>query len=678
MIAFACPHCDRKLSVKDEFAGRIGNCPHCKQRLQVPAGAAGAFGRTHTEAPGDQAEDPTLPPTAYGPPPQAAGERLDFLAPPQGPGELGRLGSYRVLKVLGAGGMGMVLQAEDPVLKRIVALKVMRPELAAQADARERFLREAQATAAIEHPHIVHLYQVGEDRGVPYLAMPFLKGEPLDERLKRQKKLPAAEVIHLGRQIAEGLAAAHEHGLIHRDIKPANLWLEPTEQGGSWVKILDFGLARAVKGDDGQLTKSGAIMGTPAYMAPEQARGQKVDGRCDLFSLGGVLYRMLTGELPFKGDDTISLLMALATEAPRPVTDFVADAPPPLVDLIQRLLSKEPEQRPASARTVADALAEMETERTQRLPAATAAAPPGARETVRPTREEGEAPEASPRRGGRPAGRPTGCRRDRFYPTVRRRETGPCPHGGCVSLGFGQGNDQQHRHEADADRARHVLDGFPQVRGGPQRRRTPARGRSHQTLLHRRVRGHRRSVCGVRQGNRLSDRRREDRGRELYADVRRGMEDGRESNVENPRLRANRRPSGCLRELVRRGGLHPLADRERMQVVRPALGGAVGVLLPRRARTKFSFGDDPAKAAEYAWTTDNAAGASHPVGQKKPNAWGLFDMHGNAGEWCHDWYDKDYYRNGPREDPIGPRAGRTRVTRGGGWRTPIMRKPPPQ
>src|SRR5262249_37225718 len=156
---------------------------------------------------------------------------------------------------------------------------------------RQRFLREAQATAAIEHHHIVHIYQVGEDRGVPFLAMPFLKGETLHQRLKREGRLPLAEAVRIARQMAEGLAAAHEHGLIHRDIKPANVWLET---GSGWVKIVDFGLARATA-DDVNLTKEGTIVGTPAFMAPEQARSGTVDARCDLFSLGAVLYRMCTG-----------------------------------------------------------------------------------------------------------------------------------------------------------------------------------------------------------------------------------------------------------------------------------------------------------------------------------------------------------------------------------------------
>jgi formylglycine-generating enzyme required for sulfatase activity/tRNA A-37 threonylcarbamoyl transferase component Bud32 len=289
---------------------------------------------------------------------------LDFLAPAEKPGELGRLGPYRVVKVLGAGGMGMVLQAEDPLLKRTVALKVMRPELAAKETSRQRFLREAQATAAVEHPYIVPIHQVGEDRHVPFIAMPFLKGQTLDARLRREKKLAVAEAVRIARQTAEGLAAAHKNGLIHRDIKPANLWLE-AETG--WVKILDFGLARATS-DDVDLTKltaSGTIVGTPAFMAPEQAMGKPVDGRCDLFSLGAVLYRMLAGRLPFQGSDTMSILMALANDTPKPLQELNADVPAPLADLVMQLLAKDPAQRPASAAAVAEALAHWEQEKTQ-------------------------------------------------------------------------------------------------------------------------------------------------------------------------------------------------------------------------------------------------------------------------------------------------------------------------
>ncbi len=165
---------------------------------------------------------------APGPSGKPAAELTEFLAPAQAPDEIGRLGPYRVLAVLGHGGMGVVFRAEDPQLARLVALKAMLPAVARQPSARERFFREARAAAALKHQHIVSIYQVGEDRGAPFLAMEFLEGEPLDVRIAREGKLPAAEIVRIGRQIAQGLAAAHDKGLIHRDIKPANIWLERT------------------------------------------------------------------------------------------------------------------------------------------------------------------------------------------------------------------------------------------------------------------------------------------------------------------------------------------------------------------------------------------------------------------------------------------------------------------
>jgi hypothetical protein len=311
----------------------------------------------------------------------------DFLAPPRaadeqgrpGPGfarrgigrvprpkaqaldELGRLGPYRVLRVLGAGGMGIVFLAEDMQLQRQVALKAMRPVLAVSKSARERFLREARAAAAIKHDHIVTVYQVGEDRGIPFLAMELLEGESLDARLGREGKLPVAEVLRLGLEMALGLAAAHRHGLIHRDITPANVWLEalPGERGASAprprAKILDFGLARATA-EDGRLTQQGVVLGTPAYMAPEQGQGRAVDERSDLFSLGCVLYRMATGTAPFAGADVISTLLAVASEDPRPPHEVEPALPAALSALIMELLAKDPAARPASAQAVGETL----------------------------------------------------------------------------------------------------------------------------------------------------------------------------------------------------------------------------------------------------------------------------------------------------------------------------------
>jgi serine/threonine protein kinase len=217
--------------------------------------------------------------------PAPAEDELSFLETPQAQDELGRLAHYRVLKELGRGGMGCVLLAEDTKLQRHVALKVMLPRFARDARAKERFLREARAAARIKHDHVITIFQVDEANGVPFIALEFLEGAPLDKYLKNKGALPLALALRIAREMAEGLAAAHQQGLIHRDIKPGNVWLEAPK---GRVKILDFGLARAAA-DDTHLTQSGAIVGTPAFMAPEQARGEKVDGRCDLFSLGVVL-----------------------------------------------------------------------------------------------------------------------------------------------------------------------------------------------------------------------------------------------------------------------------------------------------------------------------------------------------------------------------------------------------
>jgi serine/threonine protein kinase/Leucine-rich repeat (LRR) protein len=280
-----------------------------------------------------------------------------FLEPPTAAGELGWLGGYRILQVLGRGGMGVVFRAEDARLKRTVALKVMLPTLSGDPDLGKRFLREAQAMAAVEHDHVVRIYQVGEDRGVPFLAMEFLRGEPLSERLKRDRLLPPAEVLRVGREIALALAAAHATGLIHRDIKPGNVWLE--ERTPPRVKVLDFGLARAA-GQDTHLTRQGAIVGTPGYMAPEQAQGRAVDHRADLFSLGAMLYQLSCGRQPFQGPDMISTLMLVTMHQPDAPAKLNARVPPALSDLVMRLLEKEPARRPGSASMVAEMLRNLE------------------------------------------------------------------------------------------------------------------------------------------------------------------------------------------------------------------------------------------------------------------------------------------------------------------------------
>jgi predicted hydrocarbon binding protein/predicted Ser/Thr protein kinase len=284
------------------------------------------------------------------------GEPFVFLKPPQRDDELGRVGEYRILKLIGQGSMGVVFQAEDTRLDRLVALKFMHPHFAADSTMRERFLQEAKAMASIKSEHIVTVWETGVAQGVPFLAMEFLEGDTLEEYHKKVGHLTVQQIVQIGRETAQGLAAAHARGLIHRDIKPSNLWLEaPTGR----VKILDFGLARVATGSR-QISQVGTIVGTPAFMAPEQARGEVVDYHADLFSLGCVFYLLCTNDLPYKGTDILSTLMALATHDPQPPEQISAKIPTALSDLIMQLLRKEPIRRPESSTMVAQMLAAIE------------------------------------------------------------------------------------------------------------------------------------------------------------------------------------------------------------------------------------------------------------------------------------------------------------------------------
>jgi serine/threonine protein kinase len=278
---------------------------------------------------------------------------LKIFAPPKAPEELGRLGDYAILGLLGEGGMGAVFVAEDLTLNRRIALKVMRPEIAANPKARDRFLREAKSVAKLQNDHVVPIFYVGKEGGVLFITMPLLQGETLDQRLRRGPALTMADIMKVGRQAAEGLAAAHELNLIHRDIKPANLWLE-YKHSDFRVKILDFGLAKLTAATD-NVTGSGSFLGTPGFMSPEQIDSLTLDGRTDLFSLGCVLYRLATGKQPFNAATLTALLRATAEHVPASPHQLNAGIPLAFSQLIMRLLQKKPETRYASARDLVSA-----------------------------------------------------------------------------------------------------------------------------------------------------------------------------------------------------------------------------------------------------------------------------------------------------------------------------------
>lgn len=283
--------------------------------------------------------------------PAAIQNVIGVLAPTDDPQMLGRIGNYEIAGAVGAGGMSVVLKAFDSTLNRYVAIKVLAPHLATSGAARKRFAREAQAAAAIVHDNVIAIHGVDEAKGLPYLVMPYVKGDSLQKRINDEGPLELKEVLRIAKQTAAGLAAAHAQGLVHRDVKPANILLA---DGVERVTITDFGLARAA--DDASLTVSGTIAGTPQYMSPEQARGETVDQRSDLFSLGSVIYAMCTGRAPFRADSSLGVLRRISDARPRPIHEVNADIPPWMCKLVERLHAKAPEDRYSSALAVEEDL----------------------------------------------------------------------------------------------------------------------------------------------------------------------------------------------------------------------------------------------------------------------------------------------------------------------------------
>ena len=265
---------------------------------------------------------------------------LDSLAPTDDPEMLGRVDDYEIIGVVGVGGMGAVLKGFDRSLRRVVAIKIMAPHLAGSGSARTRFQREARAAAAITHDNVIDIYGVSEANGLPYLVMPFARGASLQKRIDGGGPLSVAEVLRIGRQIAAGLMAAHEQGLVHRDIKPANILLN---DGIERLLITDFGVARAM--DDASMTRTGVIAGTPQYMSPEQARGESVDYRSDLFSLGSILYTACTGRPPFRSEAAYGILRRITDDNPRPIREINPDIPDWLCRIVDRLMAKHPADR---------------------------------------------------------------------------------------------------------------------------------------------------------------------------------------------------------------------------------------------------------------------------------------------------------------------------------------------
>ena len=265
---------------------------------------------------------------------------------------LDRIGKYRVVGRIGEGAMGEVYKAHDPLLNRYVAVKTISPALAANAEFRRRFQREAQSAAQLNHPNVVTIFDFGEEpgTGLTYMAMEYLEGQDLRSAIRSHGIAHLGQKLSVIEQLCEGLAFAHSRGVVHRDLKPGNIHLQPNGQ----VKVLDFGLARL---GGSELTRTGTVLGTPNYMAPEQVRGQKADARCDVFSLGSVFYEILTGRRAFDAASMAEVLQSICDREPEPIRRCAPETPAALVAIVERALRKKPEERFADAGEMSRALA---------------------------------------------------------------------------------------------------------------------------------------------------------------------------------------------------------------------------------------------------------------------------------------------------------------------------------
>jgi eukaryotic-like serine/threonine-protein kinase len=684
---------------------QLAHAPHQGPAATIVAGKDSNHGDFPDGADSVFHGDGPLPPNQDNPADEIP---LGYLQPPTRPGSLGRLAHYEILEVVGRGAFGTVLKAFDDRLERVVAIKVMALELAATSPARKRFLREARASAAIRHEYVVSVYAV-EETPIPYLVMEYVPGQTLQQRLDEKGPLEVPEVLRLGAQIAEALAAAHARDLIHRDIKPGNILLETGIH--ERVKITDFGLARAA--DDASMTQSGMIAGTPLYMAPEQALGHKLDQRADLFSFGSVLYQMVSGRPPFRAPTTLAVLKRVADETPRPISEIIPETPVWLCDIISKLHAKNPDDRYQSAREVAYVLANCEAQ----------------------LKAHSELKEFS------------------FIPRAKARHRGAWKWVGAAVLVLpllacgAYTLTHWPQPEAANGKAGNASTPAPKEltadsaadsawRGWPADAPPPAiapfdaaKAREHQEAWAKHL------GVPVEITNSI--------GMKLVLIPPGEFMMGSPTELINEELKTapkddkwylDRLPGEGPRHLVRITrpfylGMYPVTQEEYQRVMgaSPSEFSATGkskdrvtgkdtkqfpvemvswqdtdefcsrltempaekaagrwYRLPSEAqweyacragnagRCFFSTVSDDKMAAEnllpdYAWFSNNSGGQPHAVGGRRASPWGLYDVYGNVWEWCQDWHTNDYYARSPTDDPAGPPGGSRRVFRGGSW-----------
>ena len=323
---------DNTGDVNSDIFSHVESCAECRKRLDALSGSESFDSDARKMLAGFIELNSSVDSFAQSP---AESSIISCLAPPSHPEMLGRLGRYEIERVIGSGGMGVVFKGFDTELNRPVAIKVLAQHLSHSGAARRRFEREAKAAAAVVHEHVVAIHNVETEGDTPFLVMSYVAGESLQSRVERDGPLEVKKALRIGSQIAAGLQAAHDQGVVHRDIKPGNILLET---GVERALVTDFGLAQTI--DEASLTQTGIVAGTPHYMSPEQAIGKPTDPRSDLFSLGSVLYFMMTGKPPFRAAKAMGVLNRICHETHTPVWQDFPEVSDELSDVIDRLLEK--------------------------------------------------------------------------------------------------------------------------------------------------------------------------------------------------------------------------------------------------------------------------------------------------------------------------------------------------
>ena len=593
----------------------------------------------------------------------ASGEELALESLAQRAKELARgpavprsLGHYQLTDLLGTGGMGQVYKAEHRLMKRTVAVKLLAADLFRSETARARFRREVELAGRVASPHVVAALDAGEVEGFTFLVMEYVEGRNLAEVVKKDGPRPLRQALEYLRQAARGLADAHAAGIVHRDVKPSNLIVN--EHGV--VKLLDLGLAQATlesSAESPDLTGRQAVMGTAAYIAPEQAADiRRADARSDIYSLGCTLFFLLTGRPPFEGETVMEVLFAHREQPMPSLRQARPDCPPALETLFRKMTARRPEDRPAAMTAV---VAEVDRLLGAPVPLRrrfgfvavaaglllTAAAllpgalwpPPQAEPTLLAQKPDSVPPAPT---------QPTAASLTDPTPAAPAKKPAG-PEMILIKPGeFWMGSSADDPDADGSEKPRHRV----QITQAFWLGKFEVTQEEFQELM----------------------------GTNPSAFSSEGRKKGNLPPMDTKRLPVesvswlaaiqfcNRLSDKC--------GLKPFYGIDGQTV--KILGGA-GYRLPTEAEwefacragseTRWSFGDDVRKLDDYAWNANNSGRMPHPVGQKKPNPWGLFDMHGNVPEWCWDRYDAGYYKTSVVCDPPGPGKGEQRVYRGGSW-----------